>query len=258
MYDTLPIELRMYALCLPTPQGHLPEAQAPEAGAEDEEDEYVLEARRRCHCTAEQLADVARVPVKRREGFIAETAARLDWEVLRPWPEGDLTAYSAVATKVRAARDAVYKLSKGEQQFLSFAFIFGAPEHYERLRKHDFDIDPTWWLGMFDAAVASFALMMRDDPSPGVVARRGRRSGSVKDYVFQTLVRDLWVIADDHGGRLTFDRKSKSGAMIKALNLLKSESWQLRDRVIPNCLPFSTIGRIIGRLRQERYPLNKS
>jgi hypothetical protein len=100
--------------------------------------------------------------------------------------------------------------------------------------------------------------MLRDDPSPRVVAGPGRRSGSVKDYVFQTLVRDLWVIAEDHGGRLTFDRKSKSGTMIKALNLLKSEFWQLRDRVIPNCLPFSTIARTIGRLRQERYPLNKS
>jgi hypothetical protein len=228
--------------------------------AEEEatEDEYVLEARRRSHRAAEQLVDVARVPVKRREEFIAETAARLLWEVLRPYPIGDLTAYSAVATKVRAARDAVYKLSKDQQQFLSFAFIFGAPEHYERLRKHDYDVGPAWWLEMFDAAVASFALMMRDDPFPGVATGRGRRSGSVKDYVFQTLVRDLWVIADDHGGRLTFDRKSKSGTMIKALNLLESEFWQLRDRVMPNCLPFSTIGRIIGRLRQERYPLNKS
>jgi hypothetical protein len=228
------------------------------AEEEAEEDEYVLEARRRCHHAAEQLAGMARVPVTRREGFIAETASRLEWEVFRPYAGGDLAAYSAVATKVLAARDAVYKLSKDQQQFLSFAFMFGAPGLYVRLRKHDFDVEPAWWLEMFDAAVASFALMMRDDPSPGVATGRGRRTGSVKDYIFQTLVRDLWVIADDHGGRLTFDRKSKSGTMIKTLNLLRSEFWQLRDRVIPNYPPFSTIGRIIGRLRQERYPLNKS
>jgi hypothetical protein len=220
--------------------------------------EYILEARMRCHRAAERLADMAEAPVKRREGFIAETTARLEEEVLRPYASGDLTAYSAVATKVRAARDAVYKLDKGQQQFLSFAFMLGAPELYERFRKHDDDVGPAWWLEMFDAAVASFALMMRDDPSPKFIMGRGRRSGSVKDYPFQTLVRDLWVIADDHGVRLTFDRKSKSGTMIKALNLLGSEFWQLRDRVIPNCLPFSTIGRTIRTLRQERYPPNKS
>lgn len=228
------------------------------AEEEAEENEYVLEARMRCHRAAERLADMARAPVKRREGFIAETAARLEKEVLRPYAAGDLTAYSAVATKVRAARDAVYKLDKDQQQFLSFAFMWGAPELYERLRKHDYDVGPAWWLEMFDAAVASFALMMSDDPSPKLVMGRGRRSGSVKDYTFQTLVRDLWVIADDHGARLTFDRKSKSGTMIKALNLLRSEFWQLHDRVIPNCLPFSTIGRTIRTLRQERYPPNKS
>jgi hypothetical protein len=227
-----------------------------------EEDEYVLEMRTSCRRAAEQLADVAKVPVRRREEFVVETAVRLESEVFRPHayvPPNVRATFSTVATKVRAARDAIHKLSKAHQQFITFAFIFGAPEHYARLRKHDYDTDPAWWLAMFDAAVASFALMLREAPSPEVVAGRGRRSGWVKDYDFQALVHDLWVIADDHGGRLTFDRKTKSGAMVKALNLLKSEElWPLGDRVIPNCLPFSTIGRIIGRLRQERYPLNKS
>ena len=74
-----------------------------------------------------------------------------------------------------------------------------------------------------------------ESPAPG------RRSGTVKNWIFQNFVRDLLISATEASGRLTLEKNIGRGTLIEAIKILEP---YLPTSLVPRPLPVSTLQRI--------------
>jgi hypothetical protein len=73
--------------------------------------------------------------------------------------------------------------------------------------------------------------------SPG----RGRRSGTVKHWIFQKFVWDLLISTTTADGRLTLDKHTPKGTLVDAIRTL---ARHLPEGFVPRRLPGSTLQRL--------------
>jgi hypothetical protein len=69
----------------------------------------------------------------------------------------------------------------------------------------------------------------------------GRRSGAVKDWIFQNFVWDLLLSTSTAGGRLKLEKNIRKGSLIEAIKMLAPN---LPDGFVPDPLPGSTLQRL--------------
>ena len=78
--------------------------------------------------------------------------------------------------------------------------------------------------------------------------KKGRVKGAVGNPVFENFLRHILLFTEEAGGKLTFDKNSKKGTLITALNVLRPH---LRG-VVPNALAYRTIQRIITKFLKDQ------
>ena len=202
-----------------------------------------------------QLAKLARVPAKQREFFFDEvrmhvqTACELNGLV----KQGLATKRSK--TLARAATDLYDTLgSLGNREgalingiLSKGGFVFGK-------------ISNGGVTGLKEIAyqIALLSSLVTGKPRPRYPhqspqqRKRGRKSGGVKNWIFQNFVFDLLISTATANGKLTLEKNGAFGTLIDALDMLAPH---LPDGFVPQPLPASTFQRLKTRCERIRDDL---
>ena len=111
-----------------------------------------------------------------------------------------------------------------------------------------------WPVAMAEQGMDYFLTALGELEPARPLRRRGKPPGKVKDSASHKFVLQLLKCAILHGGRLSFDKNVKEGALIEALNKLTP---YLPQGVDPGKLSASTLQRIkdaASRAARQRHP----
>jgi hypothetical protein len=186
-----------------------------------------------------EIAELARVPEEKQEEFCREFYKV--WRSLaKDIPLESLTrrcedaALFEAKRAVRAAKDAVDKLSNDQRELIQWAM--------RSVTKKPFPAPAD----CLDVMVKAFAKMTAENPDvapKGKGAGRGRRKGSLGNWKFQYLVKALFTLSAQYGQRLSLDDKNRDrGTILKALKILRQ--FIPDPAIIPNEPPLKTIAKI--------------
>jgi len=203
-------------------------------------------------CVAEQIADIARVPIGERGQFlndVCDIVTDASKQPRRPKSSKPGQALFKAADAARILHEAVSSLTETDREWAS-RVIANDPglsqELWLRIAKNPFEIDE------LNRTVHSlerlFKISIGKSPplAPGLAVlsdRRGRKGGTVDDIAFQNLVRKLLICVFLAGGTLTLDKNknSKKGTLVEALVFLRSCTPK---GLIPKTLPLGTLQTI--------------
>jgi hypothetical protein len=190
-----------------------------------------------------QLAELARVPEDKRDGFcLAVFGAMLDAY------EYDSSRKIAVALKKNGALSRAIDALKAARQALA-----DLDEECGRMQPTERGglSDTLFWSELpkltaeIERGVDSFFAWVQEDTEPPRrrAHRRGRPPGTVTHPKFRDFLRKLRLAAIAHGGRLGLQKNTPTGALLEAVELLAPH---LPASFVPKHLSASTLQRIIG------------
>jgi hypothetical protein len=188
-----------------------------------------------------QLAEIGRVPSEQHDFFFetvrrdVETACQLDGLV------GGLSTKKGktLANASMTLYDALGNLAKTERHFLK-ATLSERELTFHRISSK----------GAIEEIIYQLALLFcllngKAPPRPPWLSpespSRGRRSGSVKNWIGQNFVWDLLIATTTADGGLTLEKNIRGGSLIEAVDLLAP---YLPDRLALSRLSTSTLQRI--------------
>jgi hypothetical protein len=193
----------------------------------------------------QQLADLGRVPPEQRDFYFnsvrmnVQTAWELDQLVKRgltgkraeKLADAALALYDGLGNLSERGRGLIQQILSSEAKFL-FDRVAG---------KGTEGLDETaYQLALLISLITGKPLpRLPSEPpqSPG----RGRRSGSVKDWIFQNFVSQLYISTVTAGGSLSLEKNTPTGSLIDTLDALIP---CLPEGFVPRPLPGSTLQRI--------------
>jgi hypothetical protein len=141
---------------------------------------------------------------------------------------------------MRSERERVLRNLEGRPDFV-------AERRAQELNAYDVLVSQRWWGWRDVTRTIGIAFELTVGDTRQRKEQRGRPSGAVTDPAFHKVVRGLHSATTAARGRLSLDRKSQKGSIIKALELLKP---CLPPRLLPNVLPLGTIENIISPRRK--------
>jgi hypothetical protein len=195
-----------------------------------------------------ELAELALVPPEQRELFFEFIRTNLDtaWEL-------DGLIKNGLASKrreklVHAALtlyDTLGNLNKNERALIGRIFGGEAKFLFDRISSEGMTgLDQTAY------QLALLFSLMTGKPPPRYPSQlpetpsRGRRAGTVKNWIFQNFVLDLLISTTTAGGSFTFAKETSSGTLVKAIRML---AHHLPEGVGPRSLSGSTLQRLVDR-----------
>jgi hypothetical protein len=192
-----------------------------------------------------RLADLGHVPAAQREFFFesVRTYVQTACELHELVKEG--LANKKFATLLRAALtlyEVLGNLNKDEREFMEQ--ILGS-----RLRRIFDGISSGSVGGLRETAyqLAELFSLVTGKPPPRYPhqapqpRQRGRRSGLVKNWIFQDFVFDLFNAAGEAEGKLTYNKNRPGPPLVKAIRMLEPH---LPVGFVPKALSPSTLQRI--------------
>jgi hypothetical protein len=189
-----------------------------------------------------QLAELARVPEEKRDGFLLSLFSA----VIDVWEHNDSRNMVAVALKKNEVLSRAIGALKATRQALADlddAYPFkrsrpsGLAESLFWGRLHELTAEIEQGVDRFFAWVAE-----ETEPPRPRAHRRGRRPGTVKNRRFRVFLRKLRDAAKAYGGRLGLQKNTPEGALLEAIDILAPH---LPDGFVPKRLSASTLQRII-------------
>lgn len=195
-----------------------------------------------------QLADLVHVPSEQHEFFFetVRTSVKTAWEL-------DGLVKNGLASKrgkklVGAALtiyDTLGNLSEPERALIEGILGGRAGYIFDR-------ISGQGMTGLDETAyqLALLFSLMTGKPPPRYPSQipetpgRGRRLGTVKNWISQNFVLDLLISTTTAGGSFTFAKEPLSGTLVKAIRML---AHHLPEGVGPRSLSGSTLQRLVDR-----------
>jgi hypothetical protein len=159
-----------------------------------------------------------------------------------------LTARDAI----RRAADAVSALNENQKRRVGeFFYRFINRESVVKIEQGGVDYTPYLgnWPRLLSQLADAFSLVAWKQPGYHPRIGAGGRKGRRADFPFRCLVSGLLLIANEFGGKLTFDHKAGRGSLLDAIELMRSHSFC--RTIIPNVPPISTIRRVVENRRTE-------
>jgi hypothetical protein len=175
-----------------------------------------------------QLAELARVPEEKRVEFCRQVSNLMS----------DMWTYDidrralVVAKQKKSLSRAIDALQAAKQALADLD-----EESREALKELIVQIE--LWITIFLAC-------MREESGPARrrAHRRGRRPGTVRNWLFAAFVVKLRIAVRAAGGRLGLQKNINKGALLEAIEILGPD---LPDGFVPKPLSASTLQRIITR-----------
>ena len=197
-----------------------------------------------------RLADLSHVPAERRKFFFETIAAsvRTAWELhglhnegrankkSAPLQRAALALYEALANLDNSDRETVEGVLGGNLEFSCDKISSGRVGELRRI--------------LYRLAFVFSIRTGKPLPRPAYESPQppqpGRKSGAVKDWVFQHFVDVLLSTTTLAGGRLTLEKNIGTGSLIEAISTL---DHYLPDAFVPKPIPVSTLQRLKAKNR---------
>jgi hypothetical protein len=194
-----------------------------------------------------QLAELARVPEEKRDGFLLS----LFRAVIDVWEHHDSRNMMAVALKKNEVLSEVLSRAIGALRATRQA-LTDLDDASLRLRSHEGGLADSLFWGKLREITAdieqgadSFFRWVEEETDPPLprAHRRGRRPGTVKNRRFRHFLRELRRAAKAHGGSLGLQKNVRKGALLEAIEIVAPH---LPAGFVPKRLSASTLQRIIS------------
>jgi hypothetical protein len=212
-----------------------------------------------------QLADVARVPAEQHEFFfdsvlthVLKTAWELDGLVKNGLATLAIKRREKLIQAALTLYDTLGNLNNRECAFIEGILGGEAKCLFDRISSGGVD-------GLKETAyqLARLFSLVTGKPPPRYPSQlpetpgRGRKSGTVKDWIFQKFVWDLLIPTTEAGGRLTLEKNTPAGGLIEAIEILTP---YLPGGFVPVPLPGSMLQRLkdrCSRMEKAAEELNR-
>jgi len=192
------------------------------------------------------LAELARVPAEHREFFCesvrtsVQTACELDGLVKNGLATLASKRGKNLARSALTLYDTLGNLNNRERAFIEG--ILGGKAIFRK-------ISGAGLSGLEQTAyeIALLSSLVTGKPPPRFPSQppeppvRGRRAGTVKDWIFQKFVWDLLISTTTADGSLTFEKETPRGTLVDAIKKLAP---YLPDGFVPDPPPGSTLQRL--------------
>jgi ribosomal protein L22 len=173
-----------------------------------------------------QLAELARVPEEKRVEFCRQVSNL----VSDMWTYDIDRRALVVAKQKKSLSRAIDALQAAKQALADLD-----EESREALKE---------LIVQMELGITMFLACMREESGPARrrAHRRGRRPGTVKNWLFAAFVVKLRIAVRAAGGRLGLQKNIEKGALLEAIKILVSH---LPEGLVPKRLSASTLQRII-------------
>jgi hypothetical protein len=182
-----------------------------------------------------ELVSLAKIPSTEYRSFCLAVHERLLRFIELDWSADRDEKMLEAERRLRAAQDAINALSEDQRRSITIAMLGSIPFDGDDWTQQTLKI----LVGM--AKITGSGPYRANEPS-----KRGPKRDR-SHWIFRELVRDLWRIAQVHGGDFTLwadDRGDAKGTIIEVLHLLRPI---LPQGFVPHVIPRTTLNRLKPR-----------